>query len=233
MYKTLKSVKLKANSLLFIIILHMPKLIVILIFNLVCINLMAGKNGYGGEWTKLSDETDAIDSMMEQAAFMDIPRRDLLGLIRRFPDHSSGNSNRQAEARLCYWKAWVLHKEDPELAIKLSQQALELCDSVRFTYDHARFSIMDADTKRIRGLLAEAYFTYIDKLAYMRSVGDKFWEAKISVSIGVIMQELEEFHEAMRYYTEAQSLFQEIGSEACSVKNRINIANIYYLLGHK
>ena len=51
------------------------------------------------------------------------------------------------------------------------------------------------------------------------------------VAIGALMQQLEEYHEAMRNFRECEEIFMAVGSEACATKNRINIANIQYLLG--
>lgn len=182
-------------------------------------------------WHSLGHEIEAFDSMMERAAFLDIPRRDLLSIVRRFPDEPHAVDNNQALARLAYWKSWVLFKEAPDSALELSRQSLAMCDSARYPYDHTRFSIHHADILSIRGHLADAYFIFRDKLSMLHTFGDRFWEAKVLVALGRIMQELGEFHEALRYYSEAQEIFTQAGSTACSVKNRINVANLHYMIG--
>ena len=184
-------------------------------------------------WPGIDSDTDAYDSLMERAAFLDVPRRDLLNVVKVFPNETLLQSNRQTTARKYFWKAWVLYRENPDSAAVLSRMAMQLCDSAAYPYDHMRFSLMQADIFRIHGKLAEAYATYRDKLILLRKFGDRMWEGKVYVSIGALMQELGEYHEAMRNFEEGQALFKAIGSEACSTKNRINIANIHYLLGDK
>ncbi len=212
----------------------MTRLLTILIIIVSSLSTGAanGKTG-AGLWKSLGEESEAFDSMMERAAFLDMPRRDLMSIIRSFPAQPHASDARQAAARLAYWKSWVLFKEDPDSAVKLSAFALERCDSAAYPYDHTRFSIMRADFLRIHGRLADAYFIYRDKLNRLREAGDRFWEARTMVAVGAIMQELGEFHESMHYYMEAQNIFDEIDSHACNVKNRINVANIHYMLGQQ
>lgn len=184
-------------------------------------------------WTDVPGDTDRYETMMEQAVFLDVPRRDLLSVIKGYPTHEVPGRPRQVAARECFWKAWVLYKENPDSAAMLATRAIALCDSVRYPYDHLRFAIMQADLMRLRGHYADAYAVYRDKLALLRQFDDRFWEAKVLVSIGSIMQELGEYHEAMRNFREAEDIFTDIGSEACATKNRINIANLNYLLDDK
>ncbi len=188
--------------------------------------------GFASYLDPIGDEGEAYDSMMERAAFLDVPRRDLLNVVKGFPTQPSGATPRQLTARGCFWRAWVLFTEAPDSSALLSARALALCDSARYPYDHLRFSLLRADRLRIHGRLAEAYSVYRDKLPLLRRHGDRMWEAKVLVAIGVVMQELGEYHEALRNYEEAERLFREVGSEACATKNRINIANIHYLLGN-
>ncbi|MDE6010816.1 MAG: LuxR C-terminal-related transcriptional regulator [Muribaculaceae bacterium] len=184
-------------------------------------------------WQAIGGDADPYDTMMERAAFLDVPRRDLMNMARGFPVAPSASCPRQSAARGCFWRSWVLYKENPDSAVELSRMALNMCDSARYPYDHARFSLMRADVMRLHGHFAEAYAIYRDKLELLRRYGDRMWQAKVHVAIGVIMQELGEYHEAMRHFQEGQQIFRTIGSEACFTKNRINIANLHYLLDNK
>jgi len=194
---------------------------------------MAGAAGVTSLWTPIGKEADAYNSMMERAAFLDVPRRDLLNVVKRFPTGSVAKGNDQVIARRCCWTAWVLYKENLDSAAVLAQKALELCDSSAYPYDHARFSLMNADILRIHGNLAEAYSIYRDKIALLKKFGERMWVGRALVCIGAIMQDLGEYHESLRNYEEAQAIFSEIGSEACVTKNRLNIANIHYMLGNQ
>lgn len=184
-------------------------------------------------WTSIPGDSDAYEEMMERAAFLDVPRRDLLSVVKGYPDAISSGRKRQQLARSCFWKSWVLFREDPDSSAVLSERALQLCDSAAYPYDHLRFSIMRADILRTRGNFAEAYAIYRDKLSQLQKYGDRFWQGKVYVAIGTLMQELGEFHEAMRNFREGESFFKNAGSDACVTKNRINIANLLYMLGHK
>lgn len=184
-------------------------------------------------WSGMGGEADSYSEMMERAAFMDVPRRDLINVVKGYPTEPSPERVAQLAARACYWRAWVLHKENTDSAEFLADRALELCDSARYPYDHLRFSLMRADILRLRGGFADAYAIYRDKINLLRRFGDTFWEGKALVAVGAIMQELGEFHEAMRNFREGETLFLRAGSEACATKNRINIANLQYLLGNR
>lgn len=184
-------------------------------------------------WKSLGSDVEAFDSMMERAAFLDVPRRDLRAVVARVPLPSDPVCRRQAVARGDYWKAWVLLKQNPDSAHRLVESALAECDSAAYPYDHARFKLLYADLLRDNGNFARAYSIYRDKIDVIRRFGDDFWVAKAKVCVGAIMQELGEVHEALRNFTEAQDIFRNVGSDACLTKNRINLSNVHYLMGHK
>ena len=186
-----------------------------------------------GMWSGIGGEADGYAEMMERAVFMDVPRRDLLNVVRGYAVEPSRGAARQKAARACYWRAWVLLKEDADSAHILTERAMQLCDSAAYPYDHLRFSLMRGDLLRMRGSFADAYAIYRDKIRLLRRFGDIFWEGKVLVAIGALMQELEEYHEAMRNFREGEALFLRAGSDVCATKNRINIANLQYLLGEK
>lgn len=211
----------------------MRLLTIILTMLFAAIDTLGGRDDVEMKWTPLGDEVEAYDSMMERAAFLDMPRRDLINIVRGFPETPHSTDRRQALARLTYWKSWVLAMDDPDSAMRLAESSLKMCDTSRYSYDHARIQVLNADFMRIRGRLADAYFIYRQRIEVFRKTGDRFWEAKTLVAIGAIMQELGEFHEALRYFMDAQEIFSGIGSRACNVKNRINIANIHYALGQQ
>ena len=101
-------------------------------------------------WTAIPGDTDIYEAMMERAVFLDVPRRDLLNVVKGYPVEESGSRPRQLTARGCFWKAWVLYKENPDSAAALGRRAIALCDSSRYPYDHLRFSLMQADLLRSR-----------------------------------------------------------------------------------
>lgn len=205
---------------------------------LICTILLTGVFGMSAEenvscWAAIPGDTDVYEAMMERAVFLDVPRRDLLNVVKGYPTEISRQRPKQLTARGCFWKAWVLYKEDPDSASVLSRRAMALCDSARYPYDHLRFSLMYADLLRLRGHYADAYAIYRGKLGLLHRFGDRFWEGKVHVAIGALMQELGEYHEAMRNFREGQDIFTAVGSEACATKNLINIANLQFLLGDK
>lgn len=206
-------------------------LVICTIFLAGALRLSAGE--YASFWSAVPGDTEDYEAIMERAVFLDVPRRDLLSVVRGYMTEDANSRPRQLTARRCFWKAWVLYKENPDSAEVLSRRALALCDSTRYPYDHLRFSLMQADLLRLRGFYADAYAIYRDKLELLRRIGDRFWEGKVLVAIGALMQELEEYHEAIRNFREGNEIFQTVGSEACATKNRINIANLLYLLGDK
>ena len=184
-------------------------------------------------WSSLGNQSDAYDNIMEKAAFLDVPRRDLANVVMGFNvPHDNKNFN-QSLARVLFWKAWLISREHPDSAEVMVNRALTLCDSASFPYDKARFAILKADILRINGNLAAAYSLYKQNFQILDKFNDNFWKGKVDVGIGVIMQDLSEFHEALRYYEEAQNYFEKAGSIACKTKNRINIANLQYMIGKK
>lgn len=184
-------------------------------------------------WTSLGKDVEAFDSMMERAAFVDMPKSDFKAIASRLYVPANTPDPRQARARISFWKGWVTVKDDPQYALKLTQQALALCDSARYPYDHTRFSMLKADCLRYSGSFADAYFLYRDKMEMLRKFGDDFWTAKAMVCLGTILMDLGEHHEANIYYSRAQELFEKSGSQAAFTKNKINLANTSYLLGDK
>lgn len=211
----------------------MMKAIACMVICVLCILTTSANDDRHMYWSPLGNDSEAFDSMMEQAAFLDVPRSDLYRVVGNQREFSRSSDAREARARESYWKGWVLAPRDSEQAMTLVKESLELCDSARYPYDHARFSILLADLLRYSGNYADAYFIYRDKMGRLEKVGDDFWTAKVLVAIGAIMQELGEYHEALRSYREADRLFSKIGSNVCETKNRINLGNINYLLGDR
>lgn len=200
---------------------------------LICITMTMTIHAEGVSvfWPSLGKDADAYDLMMEQAAFMDVPRSDLGAMVSGIHESSHSSDSRQSLARSYYWKGWVIVRSNPDSASRLLDRALSICDSVKYPYDHSRFSILKADLLRYGGKYADAYFIYRDKIDRLRKIGDDFWAAKATVGIGAIMQELGEYHEALRNYKSAEDNFKRAGSFACVTKNTLNLANINYLLG--
>lgn len=209
----------------------MKRIVVYILFLVASALTLSASDGVTVRWTPLGPDAGAYDSMMERAAFLDIPRRDLGAMAGSGQETSDARVSRQIRARNSYWRGWVIAHSDPDSALRLVDEALRMCDSVRYPYDQARFALLRADLLRFTGNYADAYFIYRDKIGELRQHGDDFWVAKALVGIGAIMQELGEYHEAMRNYSEAQETFARAGSTACVTKNRLNLANIHYLMG--
>lgn len=173
--------------------------------------------------------------MMERAAFVDMPKQDLVTIATRLyaPNGISGTKLRQAQARIYFWKGWIATRINPTNAQTNLDLALSLCDSAAYPYDHARIQLLKADILRRNGNFAEAYSLYRMKIETMKIMGDTFWQARGQVALGTIMQSLGEYPEALRYFNNAQNLFEKVGSDACFTKNKINIANLNYMLGDK
>lgn len=206
--------------------------------SLLVITLILSLSIYAAEdarlyWSSLGKDVEAFDSMMEQATFVDMPKRDLKAVASRLYVSANTPDPRQARARISFWKGWVTVKDNPAEAMRLAREALALCDSARYPYDHTRFSLLLADSYRFRGQFPEAYFIYRDKMERLQEFGDDFWTAKTMVCLGTILQDLGEYQEAHRYFSRAQDLFEKTGSRAAVTKNRINLANTSYLLGDK
>ena len=185
------------------------------------------------QWKSIGKDADAFDTLMERAAFLDVPRRDLVSVVANAQDGLNARDIKQARARARYWKGWVLSQSIPDSAMELVKEALELCDSAKYPYDNARFSILKADILRFKGNYADAYFTYRREIYHLHDKHDYIWEARSLVGIGAIMQDLGDYPEALRNYNEASLTFEKAGSLVCVTKNMINQANAYYLLGDK
>lgn len=184
-------------------------------------------------WTSINKDMHSFDTMMEHAAFIDIPKHELNNIATKLYPSNYAALSKQAHARIYYWKGWIATKINLDSAANYANKALALCDSTKYPYDYTRFSLLKADILRYEGNFAKAYFLYRNKIGSLKKFDDDFWQAKTNVSLGVIMQTLGEYPEALRYFTNAENLFKEAGSDACYSKNKINIANINYLLGYK
>ena len=190
----------------------MKRIVVYILFLVASVLTVSASDGVAVHWTPLGSDAGAYDSMMERAAFLDMPRRDLGAMARSGQETSDARVSRQIRARNSYWSGWVLAHSDPDSALRLVDEAIRMCDSIRYPYDQARFALLRADLLRFTGNYADAYFIYRDKIGELRQHGDDFWVAKALVGIGAIMQELGEYHEAMRNYSEAQETFARAGS---------------------
>lgn len=185
------------------------------------------------QWKPIGKDADAFDSLMERAAFLDVPRNDLVSVVASAQDGLNARDLKQARARARYWKGWVLSQSIPDSAMVLIEEALVLCDSARYPYDHSRFSILKADILRFKGNYADAYFIYRREINHLHEKQDYFWEARSLVGVGAIMQALGEYHEALRNYDAASLTFEKAGSQVCVTKNKLNQANAHYLLDDK
>lgn len=211
----------------------MAKFIISLFLTLLLPGIAVAEEEFKVYWAPLGKDVAAFDSMMERAAFVDMPKRDLMSIASRLYVPANTRDPKQARARVSFWKGWVMVKDNPDSALKLAEEAIVLCDSTKYPYDHARFMLLKAEFLRHNGNFAEAYFIYRDKIERLKGFGDDFWTAKAMVSVAFIFQNLGEYYEAHRYFSNAQELFDKTGSLACSTKNRLNLANTSYLLGNQ
>ena len=53
-------------------------------------------------WVTIPGDTDVYEDMMERAVFLDVPRRDLLNVIKGYPAEELASRPRQLTARRCF-----------------------------------------------------------------------------------------------------------------------------------
>ena len=129
----------------------MKRIVVYILFLVASVLTVSASDGVAVHWTPLGSDAGAYDSMMERAAFLDMPRRDLGAMARSGQETSDARVSRQIRARNSYWSGWVLAHSDPDSALRLVDEAIRMCDSIRYPYDQARFALLRADLLRFTG----------------------------------------------------------------------------------
>lgn len=209
----------------------MKKLIVIFFF-LLNLSLQAKESSIY-HWAPILPSFDTVAYKFEEASFHDFPRHRFASRIEKLFSIALAQDNPQLLARANYWQAWVSIRNNADAAAKSLDQAFLLSDSVKYPYDHARFLFLKGDIARMQGHWSEAYRIYKKQENFFAANKDRFYQAKVCVAIGVILQELGEKKEALKYYKKGSELFKSIECKNCLTKNDINISNMLYLLGHK
>lgn len=184
-------------------------------------------------WKPILPSFDSIAYTLEEAAFYDLPRHRFASHVEKLFSIGLAQDHPQLLARANYWQAWLSIRDNVATAAELLDKAFLLSDSVKYPYDNARFLFLKGDVARMQGHWSEAYRIYKRQEAFFAANKDFFYQAKVCVAIGVILQELGENSESLGYYKKGSRLFKSIGCKNCLTKNDINISNMLYLLGHK
>lgn len=185
-------------------------------------------------WHHIDSAFDSVTYICEEVVYYDYPRKNILPQIELLYNMSRHHpQNKAMKARALYWDAWVQIKNNTYTPDSLLRQAFACIDSTKFPYDFARFRFLEGDIKRINGEWADAYRIYKQQEAFFTQQNAIFDVAKVSVAIGIILQELGESNEALKYYRKGNDLFEKIDCYNCLTKNKINISNTMYMLGEK
>ena len=185
------------------------------------------------KWTPLTQQFDSVALHLEESVFYDYDRTKYDKEINTLLNIAKTSTNTQLKSRAFYWQAWIISRIFPDSALLSISNSLKHCNTSKYKYDYARIQYIKGDILRIKGKWTEAYIIFKNIAKSFAQNNDNFWQAKTFVSIGVILQNLNQNDEALQYFEKADSLFKNVGSNNCYIKNKINISNNLYMLGEK
>lgn len=188
---------------------------------------------YSYHWNMIDSQFDSVANILDHATFNDEPRKLQYNHIKQLYNIAQESQNLQLSARANYWAAWSISKENIDSTAILLDTAFSQADSLRYPYDHARFMFLKGVVAQSQGEWSYAYRIYKEQEEFFSRCGDRFSQAKVTVCMGTVLQELNEYKKALEYYHLCSKLFEDIGCINCYTKNQINISNILYLLGSK
>ena len=211
----------------------MVRLLSILVLALTAFFQARADKTPGAKWQPLGNSSDGIVEMMEKAAFVDMPYGELMNVVKSFPAADPVKCGRQAAARLYYWRAWVVLKESGESALPLLLKAEALTDTAAYPYDNIRLQLLRGHILQRKGEFDKAYFLLRKNLDRLHEIGDDYWEGRYTIVLGALMHDLDENVDALRHFYRGRDLLHGSGSDVCTMKNSINIANCEYIAGNK
>lgn len=184
-------------------------------------------------WKQLNPTFDSIAKKMEEASFYDRKRTSMKPYADSLYLIAEKNRSDILKARSLYWKAWIKVIDKEDSADILLRQAQSLTDSVKYSSDYHRILLIRNDILRQKGAWLNSYRTYKKLEQFFSESGDWFYLAKTYIGLACVFQELKEYEKALFYFNESERLFLQLECMNCVMKNKLNISNLLYRLGHK
>lgn len=134
-------------------------------------------------------------------------------------------------ARAVYWDAQL--NEEPDSALYLLQKAMDIVEVSQYQYDKYRIKYLQTKSQIFKG---ECFPTFVEAKElekYFQEIDDTFMLAHTWVNLGIIMGMLGNQEQALAYLQKADLCFERSNQLEFQAKNRLNIANALYCMGHK
>lgn len=122
-------------------------------------------------------------------------------------------------------------REDPNLALTYSQQALEVADQNDLIKEKAEIYLSRGDLFYQNSRQEDALYYYAQSLNIFKQVGDPIGEAEASLHIGQAYYEFDDYVKALEYGQESKRIFEENQSQENLARAQSLMCNIYFSLG--
>lgn len=178
-------------------------------------------------WTPVGETFDSITLCMErdyanfkQPAIL-LKHIDMMDSIA---SAAATDTSKIMKSRTLFWRSrFAMRYGSAETSHNLVHQAMALTDSAEMPYDWLRMKTqLLSVSNSING--SERYLHYEECLSYARKINDKAFESQISILMGHLLSNVQEYDKALDFYHLADSLNTSIGLDKYTVKNRINVA---------
>lgn len=174
------------------------------------------------KWPPTDCVSDSLVRLLEYSYAESWPDSVRLGLLHELDSVASKSTHPQAAARLLYWQAHTAWLHSGDSVREMIAQALSLTDSARFVYDVRRMRTLEMSLPD-RNLL-ESYRRAVDDVAYYASEADSVMLASSYQHIGVDLNFIGDYDNAVDYLHKSNSLYGVLGMEKVHKKNMLNFA---------
>ncbi len=182
-------------------------------------------------WKPVNSQFDLLVNQIEETYPHDIVIYKVKPVIQKLYSIAYKCKNPILISRAMYWDARSIALINPDSASILLNKAIRLTDTIKFHYDYARIKYVKAAILEEKGNVAEAYQMYNDLSLYFKQIGDDFFTANSFIRMGLILEQLEEFREALMFLQKGNYYYQNADMNVSAVKNQLNISNALYHLG--
>lgn len=204
------------------------KLSLFVVFIMFCQSNIQSQNNY---WKEVNHSFDSIVAIIEDSPTKNIKLDSLLPLLQSV---ASSSNDPVVQCRYLYWDCVhrIITNDNSKSALESLQKAIHLIDTAVYQYDYARMQFMLINPTENRESYIDQYKAYFKLLTIFEDVGDIKYQANVNRNLGILLRDLEEYQEALKYLYTANELYEQIGAQELIISNMINISVIYSSLNN-
>ena len=184
-----------------------------------------GQNNF---WKPIDKEFDLKIAELEDLKLNQNNKKKEKEIVERLLFMAKNYANPVMKSRAIQFDVASNYYSNPDSAIYQLDQAIHLIDTVKYKYDYYKILSQKEIVYRTQGNYLKSYKTLVKILPYFQKIGDEISIAQILSRLGTVMESLKEYQKAEEYLKNSSAIYDKLGYNKLSFRNRLNLSNVFY-----